>query len=288
MKVICKRIIVVFFLLGVFLNSGCAPLISRLVSGSNDINIPQIVAHLEPVLTDNTIFISGTILITNPTESVLELEEVALAIIDDRDRVLSESILEWQQLSIGARQELQSPVGIKLDLSILDKEYIEVVLKTGFIYKKLGLRIPIENKVAVLHLNSLRESLKRRLDVSLSTKFYPELTGEVSVKYVLGIINPVNIDLVFEDGMIKIYGEKVEAMMKSFIPSAVFEVGRKTKLGDTIKFEKAFGAKIISSFVRGYPVRVEVSGKLRLADTQIHIPFKIESIQELDFSLFKL
>lgn len=264
---------------------GCASLISKMVVRHNNY-VPQIVAHLEPALRENKIFIAGKIAVQNLTESDLALENVLLTIQDETGKVLVRPIINWEGGFIRAGGELVSGIEIELDLAVLDKEELNIFLKTGFIYKKLNLRIPIENKVAVLHLGALRRSIIRPLGVSISTKFYPDIYGDVSIEYALGITNPAAVDLMLEETVIRICPGEKNAAVESAVKPALFSAEKISRLNGFIKLEKKTSAAIIRQFIQGKPVRVEVSGKLRLPGTEVFMPFNIESVQELDFSLF--
>ncbi|UCD15805.1 MAG: hypothetical protein JSV34_01795 [Candidatus Omnitrophota bacterium] len=283
-----SKVIYAFLMVCLFFVCGCASLISRMVTSRGNVRIPQIVAHLQPVLQDNKIFVSGKIVVKNPTESDLELKQVYLTIEDEEKKVISRSVLKWQVHTVKSQQELSSPVEISLNLSVLNKKYVNVSLKTEFSYKRLGLRIPIEDKVAVLHLDALRDSIRRPLAVSVFTRFYPDLRGNVVIKYVLGITNPVSIDLLLEDGIIQIYPRAKDKSVKSFLSPTLFKAGQETQIEGVINFKKKVGARLVSEFVKGKPVKIQVSGKLSLPGTEIFMPFKVESVQELDLSLFRI
>ncbi|MFH1317896.1 MAG: hypothetical protein ABIH71_02635 [Candidatus Omnitrophota bacterium] len=259
-----------------------------MVTTRGDVRIPAVVAHLQPVLRENKIFVLGKIVVNNPTESVLELKPIYLKIEDADNNVLSRSVLEWQMSYVKSKEELAAEVEIAFDLSILNQEYINVEIKTEFIYKKLGLSIPVEEKIAVVDLRALKDTIRKPLRVSVFTKFYPEILGNVSVQYELGITNPVSIDLLLENGQIAVYPTSQSKGIKTVVPSALFKGEEKTSIQGLIKFEKDVGARVIAEFIKGNPVKVEVSGNLRLPDTEIFMPFKVESSQELDLSLFRI
>lgn len=282
-----NKIIYPFLLFILPLICGCSSLIARLIINPDHLRVPEVIAHLEPVLRENQIVVLGKIVINNPTESVFGLQDAFLIIRDNQGDVLSESVLEWKKTDIASNDNLSAPVEIKFNLAVLNREYIDVIVKTGFYYKKLALRVPIENKVAVLYLNSLKESIQRQLDVRIHTKFHPGLLGEVSVGYAVTIVNPVNIDLLLEDGVIQISAGKEEEIVRSLLTPVLFKSGRPAQVEGVIKFKKKFDRKVAIEFIKGNPVKVKVTGKLRLSETEIFMPFKIESIQELDFSLFQ-
>lgn len=282
-----NKIIRHFLLFILPLVCGCSSLVARLIINHEDIRIPEIVAHLEPVLGENRIVVLGKVVINNHTESVFGLQDTFLIVQDDKGNVLSESVLEWKKTDIASNDKLSAPVEIKFNLAVLNREYIDVIVKTGFYCKKLALRVPIENKVAVLHLNSLKESIQRRLDVSIYTKFYPDLSGEVSIGYVVKIINPISINLLLEEGVVQVSTDEENESARSLLTPTLFRFGQQTRVKGFIKVEKKFGRKVVGEFIKGNPVKVTVTGKLRLPETEIFMPFKIESIQELDFSLFQ-
>lgn len=282
-----NKIIYSFLLFILPLVCGCSPLIARLIVNHENIRVPEIIADLEPVLGENQIIVLGKIVINNPTESVFGLRDMLLIVRDDQGNVLSESVLKWEKTDIASNDNLSAPVEIKFNLAVLNREYIDVIVKTEFYYRKLSLRVPIENKVAVLHLNSLKESIQRRLNVSIYTKFLPDFSGEVSVGYVVSIINPVSIDLLLEEGIIQVSAGGEDESVKSLLAPVLFKSGQQTRVEGFIKFDKKFGRKVVGEFIKGSPVKIIVTGKLRLPETGIFMPFKIESIQELDFSLFQ-
>ncbi|MGE5197392.1 MAG: hypothetical protein ACM3IL_02685, partial [Deltaproteobacteria bacterium] len=70
--------------LSLFLLSGCASMV-KFIAGTKTLEIPQIVAYLEPVLRNNKITVSGKIVIQNPTESALDLEKIYLTVKDENN-----------------------------------------------------------------------------------------------------------------------------------------------------------------------------------------------------------
>jgi hypothetical protein len=136
-----KKIKFIGLIFSIFLLSGCAPLV-RLVVGQNGVEIPQIVAHLEPSIANNKIIVSGKIVIQNPTKSSLDLDKIHLKIIDENKAVLEQAVLDWERPSVTSRHELEAPVAINLSLSALDSKNITIFIRTGFTYKQFGLHIP--------------------------------------------------------------------------------------------------------------------------------------------------
>lgn len=266
---------------------GCSPIISKLITSQNNIRIPQVTAHLEPVFKRSKINLSGRIIVNNPTHSAIELENIFLAIKDNEGNLLAESFLRWSKERLESGDYIDADVDISLDLSVLDKEYISVFLKTGFVYNQLKMRIPLEDEVAVLYLTALRESIKKPLEVSIFTKFYLDLSGEVNVKYVLGITNPIAVDLELDDGLIQVYTDIVSGGMNDLIPSTLFRAAEKTEVEGVIRLQKMFGVSVARQFISERPVNIEVSGKLKIPRTEVFMPFHVKSIQQLDFSLFK-
>ncbi len=231
-----NKIIYLFLLFILPLICGCSPLVARLIVNHENIRVPEVIADLEPVLGENQIIVLGKIVINNPTESIFGLQDTLLIVRDDRGNVLSESVLKWEKTDIASNDRLSAPVEIKFNLAVLNREYIDVIVKTEFYYKKLALRVPIENKVAVLHLNSLKESIQRRLDVSIYTKFRPDFSGEVSAGYVVSIINPVSIDLLLEEGIIQVSAGEEDESVKSLLSPVLFKSGQQTRVEGFIKF----------------------------------------------------
>ena len=264
---------------------GCAS-IAKLVIGKRGIEIPQIVAHLEPVLRDNKITILGKIVIQNPTESDLDLDKIYLSIEDENNNILGKDVLNWENPSVTPKNELESPVKIDLSLSVLTKKSIIVFLQTAFSYKRLGIRVPIASKVAILHLDALKETITRPLYVNIYTKLRTNIFGYSSIDYVLNITNPISIDLLLDDGVIHIYTSDGKEIAKSNFVQTLFKASQSNQIKGTIKIGNIFGKLIREEFIKRRPLRFELSGKLKVPKTDISMPFKIESVQEIAFSLY--
>lgn len=267
-----------------FFLSGCASVAVKLVSGGKAVTIPQIVAHLEPVLRDNKIILSGNIVIQNPTESDIRLGKIYLLIKGEHKDVIEKADLEWSRENVQSRTVLESPLKIVLDLSVLNQKEISVEFKTVIIYKKFDIAIPIENKLAVLHLDSLRESIVRPFDVALYTKLRSNIFN-ASIDYTFDIANPVGIDLSLENSQILIYSGKQE-IARTVLSDTLFPAGQSGKIEGVIKIEKFLNKILRSELVKKHPLTFTLKGDLRVPHTEISMPFKVESIQSVDFSLF--
>ena len=277
---------IIFIILFSFHLCGCASFFTRLVTGSSGIKIPQIVAHLEPTLRENKISLLGKIVIHNPTESILELDKIYLTITDEDGNILDKDILTWERSTVMSKKELEAPVKIDLDLTTLNKEAISIFLRTTFTYKRLNLHIPIENKVAVLNLRSLKESIVRPLNVKIYTKLRTNILGAASINYIFDITNPTSIDLLLGDGKISIYTAEGKEVAESKLTQTLFKASQSNKIKGSIKLGNLFGRLIISEFIKRQSLRFQLMGKLGIPDTDISMPFNIESIQEITFSLF--
>lgn len=275
----------VFILLFSFFVSGCGSL-AKIIVGKRGLEIPQIVAHLEPLLKENKITVLGKIIIQNPTQSDLGLGKIYLTFEDENNNVLGGDVLEWESQSVLSGKELEAPVKIDLDLSVLNKKNITVLLQTTFTYRALDIRIPVESKVAVLHLSALRETITKPLYVDIYTKLFTKILGDSAIEYVLSITNPLSIDLLVEDGLIRIYTLEGKDIALSSLPGTLFGASQSNQIKGSIKIGNIFGKLIRDEFIKHRPLRFQLSGKLRIPDTDIYIPFKIESSQELAFSLF--
>jgi len=251
-----------------------------------NIRIPQILADLEPVLKDNKIFILGKIIFQNHTKSNISMEKMFLTIRDDCGNVLDESVLDWGEMSgLLSENELEAPVEIALDLAVLNKDSIAVNLKTAFVYKTLNMRVPIESKVAVIHLGFLRESIKKPLKINIYTKLYFDIFGKAFIDYSLGVVNPAVIDLLLENGVIRIFTVDKSDIAKVLLPPIFFKEGEESRIDGTINLGNIFNIILNSDFLKIHPLRFQLLGELKVPDTDISMPFKFESVQEVDFSL---
>ena len=278
-----KKFVVIICVPLLFL-SGCASFALKLMDGGKTVRVPQIVAHLEPVLKDNKIILLGNIVIENPSESDLALEKINLSIKDENNNVIEKSILKWSKTSVETHTVLESPVKIDLDLATLNKKLISVNLRTAFTYKRFGIRIPIESQIAVLHLDFLKESIVRPLDITIHTKLRA-ITFSASIDYALDIANPVGIDLLLENGQIVIYDENKE-LAKSTLTDTLFKAGQSSRIQGSLHIKNFFKKILTYEFIKKHPLRFKMTGDLRVPETDISMPFKVESIQEVDFSLF--
>jgi len=267
-----------------FLISGCASL-AKLVVGKNGIEIPQIVAHLEPSLKDNKITLSGKIVIQNPTKSSLDLDKIYLEIKDENKNILEKVVLDWEAPSVISKHELEAPVTINLGLAVLNNKDITVFIRTGFTYKQFGLHIPIESRVAVLHLDALKETIVRPLYVNIFTKLHSTILGNSSIEFVLGITNPLSIDLALEDGVICICTLEGKDIAKSKLTRTLFKGSQSNEIKGSIRIGNIWGRLIRNESLKRHPLKFQLSGHLRIPNTDIFIPFKIESVVEVSFSL---
>jgi hypothetical protein len=277
-----KNCIRAIFFIFVFLLCGCASLV-RFAVGSKGFEIPQIVAHLEPVLRDNNIAVLGKIVILNPTQSVLGLEKVDLAIKDENGLFLARDVLQWERLSVMSGEELEAPVKIVLPLATLNRDSIVVYLSTAFNYKKWRVRVPVENKVAVLHLRAIKESILKPLYVRSYNKLRTTFLGKAFLEYDFFITNPIGIDLLFEGGKVGVYTAGGTGIVKGDIPGVLFKAAQASELKGTISLGNIFDRLIGPEFFGKRPLRFEFSGKLRIPDTDLSMPVRVEFIQEIVF-----
>jgi len=274
---------IMFFAVFLFLISGCASL-AKFIVGSKGLEIPQIVAYLEPVLRENTMTVLGKIVIRNPTESALDLDKIYLAVKDEHDTLLADDVLQWEKPTVTAREEIESPVRINLSLSALDKEYLSIFLKTAFTYKKFHLRIPVESKIAVLNLKPLKETIARPLKVYVYTKLRSNIRGASTIDYRLRITNPFSINVLLEEGIIRVHTEAGVDIVASRLPRTLFGGSQSNQIKGSIDIGNNFKKLIRSELSRKRPLRLQFSGNLRIPDTNIVMPFTIQSVQEINFS----
>ncbi len=279
-----KIILINSIFLSVFFISGCASLV-KLAVGKNGMEIPQIVAHLEPSLIGNKIIVSGKIVMQNPTQSSLDLDKIYLEIRNENKDVLEKAVLDWERPSVTSKQELEAPVTINLGLVALNNKSITVFMRTGFTYKKFGLHIPIESRVAVLHLDALKETITRPLYINIFTKLRSTLLGNSSIEFVFGITNPLSIDLALEDGVISIYTLEGKDIAKSKLTPTLFKGSQTNQIKGSIKIGNIWSKLIRNESIRRHPLKFQLSGHLKIPNTDIFIPFRIESAVEIKFSL---
>ncbi|MDP2939037.1 MAG: hypothetical protein Q8O13_02995 [Candidatus Omnitrophota bacterium] len=266
--------------------SGCASSLKVLVGKEKLVRIPQIVAHLEPTLEKDKFLVFGKIVLQNPGESDLILGKINLTLQDESGNVLGKTEVDWQRQSLKSKDTLLAPVKFILPLEVLNKDLIQVTLFTNLIYKKANIQLPIKSKIAVLHLKSLKDSLMGPLELTIHSKLHSDILGNASIEYTLDIVNPFNVDLEMEEASLKIYTNEKPDIGKVSLTKILLIFKKQTQVKGTIKLKKAFSAIIIKEFLDGHAVRAKLNGILRIPKTDILIPFKIESVQEIDFSLF--
>lgn len=270
----------------VLIIGGCALPLKYLLGLEKAVRIPQLVTHLEPALQNNQIVVSGKIILENPTESDLLLDKIFLKVKDGSGNIISKIELNWEKPQIKSKGYIEAPVELFLPLQILNQQIIQISLKTAVIYKVLSARIPIESEIAVFHLAPLRNSLTGPLQVTLYTKINPELSGSAKVSYRFDIINPFNVDLLFEEGEFKVYTSEKGEIGKALMPKTLLASKEAAKIEGEFLIKNIFRDLFIQEFIKGHATRVSLSGRLRLPQTDIFIPFKAEAVQEIDFSLF--
>lgn len=282
-----NRLIKHFVLIAIIgMISGCSLPLRYLVGAGRAVRIPQVVTHLEPFLRDNQIVISGKIILDNPTESDLLLDKIFLRVKGDGGRVISKAELDWARPQIKSRGQIESPVEFFLPLHILNQQSIQISLKTAVIYKVLSIRIPIESEIAVFHLAPLRNSLTGPLQVTMRTKINSDLLGSALVKYQFDIINPFSVDLSFEEGEFRVSTEEKGEIGKTQMQTTLLGSKKQTQIKGEFLVHNIFRDVFVDEFIKGHAIKAVLSGKLRLPQTDIFIPFRVEAVQEIDFSLF--
>jgi hypothetical protein len=272
--------------LAVLIMGGCALPLKYLVGLEKAVRIPQLVTHLEPVLRDNQIVISGKIILENPTESDLLLDKISLILKDGNGSAIYQSELNWEKPQIKSKGNMEAPVEIFLPLNILNQQVIQISIKTAVIYKVMSTRIPIESEIAVFHLTPLKDSLTGPLQVTISVKINTDILGNARVKYHFDVTNPFNVDLLFEDGAFQVYTDEKGELGKDLMPATILASKKATQIQGEFIIKSILRDIFIQEFIKGHAVKTSLSGRLRLPHTDIFIPFKAEAVQEIDFSLF--
>ncbi|MDP8260221.1 MAG: hypothetical protein P9L96_04385 [Candidatus Gygaella obscura] len=280
------KFILLFLLVGVILFSGCSIGLQYLTNRNNLVRIPQILVDIEPLFKQNFVEIKGKLILTNPSKSNLKLEKIYLFIKDAQGVQLKKLELDWQKPETPTDVSMICPIDIKLDLAVLNNDELSVFLKTDIIYKKLKLKIPYDNKVATLHLKSMKQSLKGPMIATIFSALKPGLLGNISVDYVIEFVNTFEIDLLL-DGDIRLYFDKEKIIGSSAIRNVILNSGQPTLIEDTIKIEENLRKIIFDEFVKkSSQLKIDFCGFLKVAKTGISIPINIKSIQSVDFSLF--
>lgn len=269
-----------------FILSGCASSLKVIVGKEKLVRIPQIVAHLEPSLERDKFQVLGKIILQNPSESDLSLGKINLIIQDESGNILSQIDASWQRERIKSKELIQAPVKFSLPIEVLNKDLIQVTLNTNLLYKKLNVQLPIRSKIAVLHLKSFRNSISGPMSMLVYTKLHSDILGNASLEYSLDITNPFNVDVAMEEANLKIYTKEKPQIGKISLAKTLLVSKKQTRINGVIKLQKFFSTMIIQEFASGHPIRIQLSGNLRIPKTDISIPFTLESIQEVDFSLF--
>ncbi len=267
--------------------SGCASSLKVMFGKEKLVRIPQIVAHLEPTLERDKLLVFGKLVLQNPTESDLILDEINLKLQDESGNLLAQVDTDWQREIIKSREFIQAPVKISLPLEVLSKDLIQISLSTNLLYRKLNIRIPIRSKIAVIHLKAFKNSLSGPLEMVIHSKLHSDILGNASIDYTLEIVNPFNVDLEMQGALLIISTKQKPDIAKIHLAKALLISKKLTQVRGLIKLQKTFSAMIIREFIEGHAVSAKLSGSLRVPKTDILIPFSLESVQEIDFSLFK-
>jgi hypothetical protein len=266
--------------------SGCSVSLKYLTDRNNLVKIPQIVVSVAPELKENSLHISGKVLLENPSQSDLKLEKLFFDIKDESGGTIEQAELSWQKSSIKSLERIEAPLDIKLPGDILNKNELHVFLKTNILYQKLNIKIPFNNKVAILQLANLKNSLKGPMLVTIYSALKPDILGNMSVDYVLELSNPFSIDLLLSGGL-KIYFDPSKIIGEAKTKEILVKENDITQIKDTIVIEENLKKIIFDELVKnGSQLKMDFSGDLTVAKTDIKIPFRIKAVQSIDFSLF--
>lgn len=277
-------VILVLFLSAI---AGCASSFKVISGREKLVRIPQIVAHLEPMLERDKLLVLGKLVLQNPTESDLILSGINLKLQDESGNVIEQINTDWQRDLIKSREFIQAPVRVSLPIEILNRDVIQITLSTNLTYKKLNIRIPIKSKIAVIHLKAFKNSLSGPLEMVVYSKLSSDIFGSAALDYRLEIANPFNVDLQLEDVLLKIFTKQNPDIAKTHLAKTLLISKKSSQINGSIKLQKTFSALIIREFIAGRAIRAQLSGRLRVPKTDISVPFSLESVQEIDFSLFK-
>lgn len=246
--------------------------------------IPQLVTHLEPRLQNSQIIIDGRIILENPTESDLALDKISLWVRDNSGELISRVELQWNAAQIKSKASIEAPVELSLPLKILNQQTINISIKTAVTYKVLAIRIPIESEIAVFHLAPLRDSLTGPMEITMSTRLSSDIFGNAVVNYRFDIINPFSVDLELEGAQFVVHTQEKGTLARAVLPRTILTSKQPVAIAGQFKIKNILRDIFLDELARGHAIKARLSGRLRLPETGIVIPFKAEAIQEIDFS----
>jgi len=266
--------------------SGCSVGLKYLTDKNNLVKIPQIAVSVEPELRENCLFVTGAVFLDNPSESDLRLDKLFFEIKDETNQTIAQSELSWQKSSLKSLERIEAPLDIKLSSEVLNKNELQVFLKTNIVYDKLNIRIPFNSKVAILRLTSLKNSLKGPMLATVLYALKPDLLGNMSIDYVLEIANPFSVDLLL-NGELKLYFNPEKIIGSTSIKDIQLKENNRTEIKNTVELEESLKKIIFDELVKNNSqLKLDFSGNLKVSKTDIVIPFRIKTVQSIDFSLF--
>ncbi len=265
--------------------AGCSSLFKNLVT-KEIVRVPQVVAYLEPYLKENKVFVQGKLVLENSEKADLELDKVILIIEDESKNSITQLELNWQTKPTDNLNLIEAPVELVLGLDVLQKEELTVFVKTAINYKDFNLKIPIASKVAVLKLTALKNSLSGGVEAFITSKIKSDILGNLIVDYSAKILNPFAVDLVLEQGSLNVFVKEDRSLASSYLKSMTLKSKELTTIDGSMKLKDTVGTIIIKEFIKTYSIKTELTGRLKIVDTDVLFPFRIETIQQIDFSMF--
>jgi len=273
----------IFLSLLIFCVAGCTA-VKYIVMKKTDIGIPQVVAYLQPAVKDNQLLVFGKVVMQNLHKSDLKLGKIFIDIKDENDIVLNKATFDWKGQNVDNRY-VEAPIYMRLPLSVLSRKQIALFMDTQVTYQLFHLDFPIQSKLAVLDLEMLKKTIIRPLDISVYTKVYTTISGDASADFTFNITNPTEAQLLLRHGKVSVYTREIGSIAEMNLSDVLFLPGHITQIKDNMSLGNIFGTILTHKLLSKYPLRLRISGEMTIPDTDIFMPFSIESVQEIDFSL---
>jgi hypothetical protein len=125
------------------------------------------------------------------------------------------------------------------------------------------------------------------LNTRLYTKLYSKRLKNISVDYQFEFLNPVAIGLLLENGKITISSFGQQPFSENKLNPVLIKANESCQIKGTIDLRPVIGKVIIAEFIKNHPLTITFSANLRLPDTDISIPLRVESVSDFDFTLLK-
>lgn len=280
-----RKRIIIFLILVSLASSGCT-IMRYMLDKNSFVRIPQMLAHIHPTLENNSFLIEGEIEIMNANKSDLELSDIELDIMNEDDQVIISKSIKWKNNILASGEKMQAPLQLELKPEVIANDLIKIRVVTSILHKHFKIRVPIDDTIAILYLDSLQDALIQPVNVTIYTKIYPQELKNIMLDYKIDF-NRFNLDLILEKLNIVLYKSNSASVtkiklkdifLKADTDSVVTGNINLTELLDNLRFQDIFSFE---------PLNILLEGRLRLPNTDIVRPLSIRAIQELDLKFLE-